>query len=61
MNSFKYQLKKNPGRQTTTLDALVSIPDNLGDEIAQNIFLRDRLEDYPQLDSMTNKFKGFRK
>ena len=25
MNSFKYQLKKNPGRQTTTLDALVSI------------------------------------
>ena len=61
MNSFKYQLKKNSTKKSTTLDELVTIPDTIEDEIAANIFLRNRLEDYPQLNSMTNKFKGFRK
>ena len=61
MNSFKYQLKKNPTKKSTTLDELVSIPETIEDEIAANIFLRNRLEDYPQLNAMTNKFKGFRK
>ena len=61
MNSFKYQLKKSSGKHTTTLDELVTIPETIEDEIAANIFLRDRLEDYPQLNAMTNKFKGFRK
>ena len=61
MNSFKYQLKKNSAKKSTTLDELVSIPETIEDEIAANIFLRNRLEDYPQLNAMTNKFKGFRK
>ena len=61
MNSFKYQLKKNATKKSTTLDELVSIPETIEDEIAANIFLRNRLEDYPQLNAMTNKFKGFRK
>ena len=61
MNSFKYQLKKNATKKSTTLDELVSIPETIEDEISANIFLRNRLEDYPQLNAMTNKFKGFRK
>ena len=61
MNSFKYQLKKNSTKKSTTLDKLVTIPETIEDEIAENIFLRNRLEDYPQLNAMTNKFKGFRK
>ena len=61
MNSFKYQLKKNSTKKSTTLDKLVTIPETIEDEIAENIFLRNRLEDYPQLNAMTNKFKGLRK
>lgn len=61
MNSFKYQLKKNSAKQTATLDEIVSIPETIEDEIVENIFLRNSMEDYPQLNALTNKFKGFRK
>jgi hypothetical protein len=61
MNSFKYQLKKVPSKNANALDDLVSIPERLKMQIKENLFLRDTLESYPQLNSMTNKYKGYSK
>lgn len=57
MNSFKYQLKKVPSKNASALEELTSIPERLKTQIKDNLFLRDTLESYPQLKSMTNKYK----
>jgi hypothetical protein len=57
MNSFKYQLKKVPSKNASALEELTSIPERLKTQIKDNLFLRDTLESYPQLKSMTIKYK----
>ena len=61
MNTFKYQLKRKPSRRSTSIEQLGAIPDRLSDQIASNLFLRDSIEDYPHLKSISNRFRGLNK
>ena len=61
MNTFKYQLKRKPSRRSTSIEQLGAIPDRLSNQIASNLFLRDSIEDYPHLKSISNRFRGLNK
>lgn len=61
VNGFSYPLKSRPSVSRIGLDDYAGIPDRIDDMIADNLFLRAGIADYPYLDASTKQFKVLRK
>ena len=61
INTFCYQLKKLTVKGNVTVEDYLATPDYLNKLISENIFLRPQIDDYPYVNVVAGRFKGFRK
>ena len=61
MNTFNYPMRRKARAKSFEHDNLDAIPVAVGRIVANNIFLRDNIDDYPFLKAAVNRFKGYKR
>ena len=61
LNTFNYPMRRKARAKSFEQENLDAIPVAVGRIIANNIFLRDSIDDYPFLKAAVNRFKGYKR
>ena len=61
LNTFNYPMKRKARPKSFDQENMDAIPTAVGRIVANNIFLRDSIDDYPFLKAAVNRFKGYKR